>query len=91
MRVRGASIGRFEILLTTPFQQFAEPSLEVKQWMNQQGQSHKLKADYGIDVWVQHKKVLNIHWQEGEPVEIVSFRRGNWESELLSLGGREAG
>ena len=81
MRVRGASVGHFQILLTTPFQRFPEPSEEAKAWLERHGQSRKLSADYGVDVWTRNKKVLNIHWKEREPVEVVSFRRGDWESE----------
>jgi hypothetical protein len=42
-----------------------------------------------LSVWAnlkdKHAKVLNIEWL-GEHVTLVSFRRGEWESELLAMG-----
>ena len=40
---------------------------------------------YGLDIWWGKGKVLNIEWNDGETIEIVSFRRGSWEAELLAL------
>ena len=91
VRVKGASIEHFKISLTTPFQQLPEASEEVKAFVEQLGQSDKLSPYYGVDIWIRSKKVLNIHWQEGQPVEVLSFRRGDWESELLDLASREGG
>jgi hypothetical protein len=46
-----------------------------------------------LSVWAmlngKHAKVLNIEWF-GDKVQVVSFRRGEWESELLTMG-RAAG
>jgi hypothetical protein len=46
-----------------------------------------------LSVWAmlngKHAKVLNIEWF-GDKVQVVSFRRGEWESELLAMG-RAAG
>ena len=88
-RVKGASIEHSQILLTTPFQQFPEASEEVKAFAERRRESDKLDAHYGVDIWMRHKKVMNIHWKEGQPVEVLSFRRGDWESELLDLSSRE--
>lgn len=42
-----------------------------------------------LSVWAilkgAHAKVLNVEWL-GEEVQVVSFRRGEWESELLAMG-----
>ena len=37
----------------------------------------------------EHGKVLNIEWL-GDNIKVVSFRRGEWESELLAMS-RAAG
>jgi hypothetical protein len=33
-------------------------------------------------------KVMNIEWL-GERIELVSFKRGEWEAELLAMGGAD--
>jgi len=42
-----------------------------------------------LSVWTnledKHAKVLNIEWRV-DTVEVVSFWRGEWESELLAMG-----
>jgi hypothetical protein len=43
---------------------------------------------YGLDFW-SGKKVLNTEWNESE-TRIVSFRRGQWESELLAAADKIA-
>src|SRR5262245_8384147 len=54
---------------------------------------HPLDGRFMLSVWAmlngKHAKVLNIEWLD-EKVEVVSFRRGEWESELLAMG-RAAG
>jgi hypothetical protein len=55
--------------------------------------SHPLDGHSMLSVWAPRKdkygKVLNIEWF-GDKVEVVSFRRGEWETELLAMG-RAAG
>ena len=39
-----------------------------------------------LDVWDETRggaKVLNMHWASDGAIEVVSFRRGNWEQVLL--------
>jgi hypothetical protein len=42
-----------------------------------------------LEVWARlrggYQKVLNMSWR-GDAVAIVSFRRGDWENELLAMG-----
>ena len=42
-----------------------------------------------LEVWStlrgKHAKVLNMAWK-GDAVQVTSFRRGDWESELLAMG-----
>ena len=96
VRAKFASIEDFEIALMTPSETRPEVSEEMKAWAERHGESDKLAADYSLEIWVTgRKKVLNIHWKEEQPeeqpVEVLSFRRGDWESELLDLGSREGG
>src|SRR5258708_18447893 len=40
---------------------------------------------FGIDVWderPERRKMLNVQWNDSR-VEIISFRRGGWEGDLL--------
>lgn len=34
-------------------------------------------------------KVLNIAWQEDGTVRLISFRRGDWEAQLLAMGAED--
>jgi hypothetical protein len=42
-----------------------------------------------LNVWAtlrgKHVKVLNIEWMR-EAIDLTTFRRGEWESELLAMG-----
>jgi hypothetical protein len=38
---------------------------------------------YGLDVWTP-TKVLNIEWDDQGNVELVRFRPGGWEAQLLA-------
>jgi hypothetical protein len=50
---------------------------------------HPLDQRNTLSVWAtlkgEHAKVLYIEWL-GEGVQLVSFRRGDWENELLAMG-----
>jgi hypothetical protein len=44
-----------------------------------------------LDVWDETRggaKVLNIHWDSNDAIEVVSFRRGDWEQVLLDRAKR---
>ena len=44
-----------------------------------------------LDVWDETRggaKVLNIHWAENGAIEVVSFRRGDWEQVILDRAKR---
>jgi hypothetical protein len=50
---------------------------------------HPFDAHNMLSVWTnfnkEHAEALNIEWR-GNAVDIVSFRRGQWENELLAMG-----
>ncbi len=37
----------------------------------------------GIWTYGQDGEVLNVHWNEEGEIEIISFKRGDWEEEIL--------
>jgi hypothetical protein len=44
-----------------------------------------------LDVWDETRggaKVLNMHWASNGAIEVVSFRRGDWEQVLLDRAKR---
>ena len=45
-----------------------------------------INLPYGLDIWDIHGvgKVLNIEWRDTGEFELVSFRRGEWESTVLA-------
>ena len=89
-----ASAGRFTIGHMTPFQyrQLPDPPEEVKIRARLDGRSEEPNEGYGygLDIWVRGEgKVLNVLWSEGQPMKIVSFRRGDWEAEFLERAAAE--
>jgi hypothetical protein len=41
-----------------------------------------LPYGFGVDIWDAGSKVLNVQWNDAG-VSVISFRRGDWESEVL--------
>lgn len=74
-----------EMLFRTPFQ--ALPGLKPETVPRAAVTDSPIPAGfnlpYGLDIWT-GKKVLNIEWCADGYFEIVSFRRGDWESTILS-------
>jgi len=42
---------------------------------------------YGLDLCYKRKKVLNIWWDINGNVELLTFRRGQWETEIAAFVG----
>jgi hypothetical protein len=40
---------------------------------------------YGLDVWRERRKVLNIEWAPDGRIDVVGFKRGDWGQEFLSV------
>lgn len=66
------------MLLRTPFQKIPEPTNKALKGAN---------LSYGLDIWTQSGKVLNIEWDTQESTQLVSFKRGAWEEVVLSWAG----
>jgi hypothetical protein len=99
VRVRGEQkpvlsyqVGSLSMLLTTPFQKFhmEPPSIPTRI----EGDAARYGAavlmsqrrrplGYLLDVWGDGGKMLNVHWDDDGNMEIVSFKHGNWEEEIL--------
>jgi len=39
---------------------------------------------FGLDIWGAQGKVLNVEWNDQGEILIVSFKRGDWEEEILA-------
>ena len=45
---------------------------------------------YGLDIW-HGKKVFSLEWSDDGRTNIINFKRGDWEAELLALSPEETG
>ena len=43
----------------------------------------KLRLLYNLNIWGTQGKVLNIMWDYNNHAELISFRRGEWEQQVL--------
>jgi hypothetical protein len=81
-RHMSADVGDCSIAYRTPFQNDLHPvPEEMRYWAALVGR--RVDFGYGLDVWFQRKKVLNVMW-DGDDMEIVSFKPGEWEWLLRS-------
>jgi hypothetical protein len=39
---------------------------------------------YGLDIWA-HQKVMNLEWDDDGSVELITFKRGEWEAQLAAF------
>jgi hypothetical protein len=94
----------FTILHRTPFQHRAVPDEAAKALAAKIGGSVdeakyaatlygvKLPESlpYGLDIW-RGKKVFSLEWADDGRSRIISFKREDWEAELLALSPEETG
>jgi hypothetical protein len=71
-----------KIVYRTPFQKFPQPSQDDKYLMAQMGVRGNLP--YGLDIFVDSKKVMNLEWDDSGQVDLVSFKRGDWKAAFTS-------
>jgi hypothetical protein len=78
-----AEVGDCKIGYTTPFQEQHEIQEAMRYWAAQVGR--RVDFGYGLDVWFQRKKVLNVMWNTDavDDLEILSFKPGEWEWQIL--------
>ena len=72
-----------EISHHTPFQKVPPPSEDVLRQCYAADVDPTNNLPYGLDVWDTKGKVLNIEWHNNNHVELVSFKRGEWEEQVL--------
>jgi hypothetical protein len=75
----------FEIIHVTPFQHLPESSENFKYAAVKYGTTWE-REPYWLDIWDKktRRKVLSVRWDTSDELDIVSFRRGDWEERLLS-------
>jgi hypothetical protein len=44
---------------------------------------------FSVDVYDVRNRVMNVHCPENGPISITTFKRGDWERELLSYSPRQ--
>lgn len=72
--------------LRSPFQKLPpqSPKLVKQRALSGLYQRRKVNLPWGLNIWT-GRKALNIEWDEQtDQVDLVSFRRGDWENAVLS-------
>ena len=75
------------MMYRTPFQKLPSAKRGILRKYMEAGIMPKAKLPYGLDIWDMDGKVmvLNIEWDDKGRVELVSFRRGDWEQKILAF------
>jgi len=83
---------RRHIVLRTPFQKLPWSLTGAQKYAAAQNEvTLGQNLPYGLDIWA-GRKVLNIEWDLGSVIEVVSYKPGDWERDLEALlddGGEE--
>ena len=85
--------GKFAIAYRTPFHQVPPRDDPSEREIEQYGphtaellhQQSGRNLPYGLDIWC-GGKVLNIEWADDGAVAVVSYKPGDWESRLMTIG-----
>ena len=80
--IRVGSIGALRVALRIPFTPPPELSDQLRYMVAGVPRVQLVEHPFGLDVWA-GKKVLNLKWSDNDEFNVVSFRRGTWEDELL--------
>jgi hypothetical protein len=78
-----ARIGKLEILHRSPFQKLHLES-ERTRYLRALSKG-KANLPYGLDVWHQGKKVLNLEWDDEGQFEVIAYKPGEWEMLHLAI------
>ena len=79
-----ARLDNLEIMYRTPFQRVIPRAPDAMRY-SLAGEGRCSDFGFGIDVWWHNKKVLGIEWNEPNPIEVFSYRGGEWEREIEAL------
>jgi hypothetical protein len=88
-RVRSYEGERLLIMHRTPFQPVPVSGAAVLAGVSPETQ-RDIAREYGLDVWLDNKKVLSLIWNNGGSLGIVLFREGPWEDELADVANAKA-
>ncbi len=88
LKIMGARIDRIQIIYRTPFQSLPDDQSRQKYLAALHGIPLRRNLPYGLDIWTP-KKVLNIEWDDRGRIQLVSFRPGQWETELITAAQTE--
>lgn len=83
-RIVEAVIGRLTISYRAPLQKLSSGTEKLRYLGTLVG--NKATLPYGLNVWLEGKKVLNLEWDEDGAVELISYKYGDWEILLASEG-----
>jgi len=83
-KVRSYYGDRLLIMHRTPFQPVPVSNAAVLAGVSPDRQ-RDIAREYGLDVWLENRKVLSLIWNDGQPLGIVLFKSGAWEDELAGL------
>ena len=79
MKVLACQIGNVKISYRTPFQKLPPPKLADSYETAAVRQSFRGSLGYGIDIWADGRKVMNVQWQHDE-MHVGGFKPGDWEA-----------
>ena len=82
-RFRGFEGGSISITLRTPFQKMPEQT-NIMKYVGALLDA-KPAYPYGIDIWYNRKKVMNLEWDADGQFDVVSLHNGLWEEEVLGM------
>jgi hypothetical protein len=74
----------FLVAYRTRFQRFPEVDDLTKYRLAMHGA--RQNSPQALDIWHADRKVFFVEWDEAGYVEIILFRRGDWECKLLGTG-----
>ena len=88
-KVLCARIGDIQMIYRTPFQKMPEIGITDSQrhCLATNGIKMTRQLPYGLDIWVT-RKVMNLEWDHRGKPDLVSFKPGDWEADLLEASRR---
>lgn len=87
IRVNAWAGNGFESVVNTPFTPLPHAPPKPKSFADAAAlQKYRPPMPYEISIWRRgYGKVLLLEWDHNGECEVVTFKRGSWEQELLSL------
>lgn len=81
-RILRGKIGALTMVLRTPFNRLPPLTEDMKYNSALFGRRpHTLP--YGLDIWAEGGKVFFVEWNDEGEIDLVSFKRGEWEKTLI--------